>query len=421
MPVDPERVFGESLDTTFFARFPRQVGVAVSGGGDSMALLHMAAAWCAKHGVVLHAATVNHGLRPEAAAEAGMVAEVSANLGIAHQTLFWQGWDGQGNLQAAARAARGGLLTAWATGLGLEVVLLGHTADDQAETVLMRLARGSGVDGLAGMAPRDPSGLFLRPLLDVPRAALRDWLRARNLKWAEDPSNDDPRFDRVKARQMLATLEPLGLTRDRLIETAAHMARAETTLWQAAARFVAEHVQAEAGDLLLAPAALALETADTPARVLAAAIQWIGTAPYRPRYAALEDAARALQRGDARTLGGVRLQPDGAGGARLGRELAAVQGPVPVPLGKAPVIMWDGRWIVASDVPAASGLVISALGEAGYSLCPEARGSGLSRMTLLATPAVWQGDKLVAAPFAGLNAEWTARLCLPFDRFIVSH
>lgn len=413
MSVTPEAALRGFLD----GRFPGNaaLGVAVSGGGDSVALLHLTAAWCRGRGLALQAATVDHGLREAAAAEAAGVAQACAALGVAHRVLDWR-WDGQGNLQDAARQARRGLLAGWAEAAGLEAVLLGHTADDQAETVLMRLARGSGVDGLCGMAAAD--GLFLRPLLEVSRAALRDWLRGRGIGWVEDPSNDDARFDRVKARRLLGELGGLGLTPARLLETAGHMRRARATLWAAAGDWVAGHVRPHAGDLVLGGEALQLDRGDTPGRVLAAAVQWIGGAPYRPRLEALRDFAAGLARGETRTLGGVLGLPEGDG-ARLTRELAAVAGPVPL----APGVPWDGRWLVAQVGPQAAepGLTVAALGEAGLAACPDWRRAGLPRASMAGTPAVWRGERLIAAPVTGLSEGWQASLCLPFDRFIVSH
>jgi len=390
-----------------------------------MALLHMAAGWCRSRGLRLLAATVNHGLRPEAGAEAAWVARACAALGVPHRTVLWQGWNGQGNLQDAARQARLGLLSEWAGAERLEVVLLGHTADDQAETVLMRLARGSGVDGLCGMDAAYHGGVFLRPLLEVPRADLRDWLTARDLPWLDDPSNDNARFDRVKARHLLAASGDLGLSVGRLTETADHMRRARKTLWQAAAEFAKAHVRAEAGDLILEAAALRLSRSDTEGRVLAAALQWIGSARYRPRYQALLDFAEGLQRGETRTLGGVRAVSDGRGGARLSREVSAASGPVAVVTEPGASTLWDGRWLLTPVGPPSGAfdpaLTVAALGEAGLSACPDWRATGLPRPSLLASPAVWLGGRLVAAPLAGFATGWQARLCLAFDRFIVSH
>ncbi len=155
---------------------PRRIGIAVSGGGDSTALLLSLARGFAETGVTLHAATVDHGLRPEAAAEARAAAGQAADLGISHDTLRWQGWDGAGNLQDQARRARYALLSDWARGQGIPTVALGHTSDDRAETVLMRLGRAAGVDGLAAMhRERWVDGIrFLRPMLSLTREDLRE-------------------------------------------------------------------------------------------------------------------------------------------------------------------------------------------------------------------------------------------------------
>ena len=131
---------------------PPALGVAVSGGSESTALLIHLHDWAGPRGVALHAVTIDHGLRPEAAAEAAGVAALCARLAVPHDTLPWR-WDGRGNLPDAARRGRQALISDWAAARGIADVALGHTADDQAETLLMRLGRGSGVDGLAAMRP----------------------------------------------------------------------------------------------------------------------------------------------------------------------------------------------------------------------------------------------------------------------------
>ena len=183
-----------------------RIGIAFSGGGDSTALMHLARDWA--RGRHLMVATVDHGLRAESAAEAVLCHRAAAGLGLPHATLLWQRGTEAGNLMAAARDARLRLLSGWAARNRLEAVLLGHTQDDQAETVLMRLARGSGVDGLAGMAPRrDAFAMtWLRPMLEVSRAELRDWLESRGIGWLDDPSNDNSDYDRVRIRKADAAL-----------------------------------------------------------------------------------------------------------------------------------------------------------------------------------------------------------------------
>lgn len=398
----PEAAFAEAFARLAGDPPPAAIGVAVSGGGDSMALLHLAAAHARAAGIGVEAVTVDHGLRPEAASEAQDVAAACAALGLRHEVLRWTGWSGGGNLQDAARAARRALIADWAARRGLGAVLLGHTADDQAETVLMRLARGSGVDGLAGMPEAVPGRPpFLRPLLGLRRAVLRDWLRARGIGWAEDPGNADLRFDRIKARQMLDALGGLGLTPERLLQTADHMRAAQASLQAAAAAFAARHVTQDRGDLLLDRAALRIEAGDEPRRVLAAALAWVGGAAYRPRYAALAAAADAVREGRRATLGGCLLMPQD-GGARITRELAAVAGLRARAEAAATEIAWDRRWRIArGGLPVPQGGEVAALGPEGLPCCPQWRASLLPRATLLASPAVWLGGRLLAAPLAG--------------------
>lgn len=393
-------------------RFDR-LGVAVSGGGDSVALLHLLADWRAAGGPELAAVTVDHGLRAEAAAEAQAVAQSCAGLGVPHQVLRWQGWDRRGNLQAAARRARQRLIADWAAGQGIGAVALGHTADDQAETVLLRLARGSGVDGLAGMAAqrRAQGVLWLRPMLDMRREALRGWLRARGIGWADDPSNDDPRFDRVKARQALVALAPLGIDVQGLLDTAARMRMARDALAQAAQVAARALARIDGGDVVLTAGFAGLPE-ETRLRISAHALRWIGGGDYRPRLSALRSALEVAGAGKAATLAGCLLLPE-AGGLRIAREPQAVAG-----LRAAPGALWDGRWRLHG--PGAEGCEVRALGPDGLLLCPGWRESGSPHAALAATPAVWRGDDLVAAPLAGRPEDWQAELACGDEDFFQS-
>ncbi len=186
-------------------RDERHIAVAVSGGSDSMALLRLVAQW-SHHRIKISVLTVDHGLRPEAAAEAVTVAEWCALLDLEHHTLRWEGTKPTTGLQAKARAARYDLLSNWCKASDVAVLLTGHTLDDQAETVLMRQQRTNTAESLAGIwetAVWDGVKVF-RPLLGQSRADLRAYLTGLGQPWIDDPSNSDRRFERVRVRETLA-------------------------------------------------------------------------------------------------------------------------------------------------------------------------------------------------------------------------
>jgi tRNA(Ile)-lysidine synthase len=275
---------------------PGRIGIAVSGGPDSVALLLLAAA--AYPGAVA-AATVDHGLRPESAAEARLVAALCAARGIAHAILTPDAPIG-GSLQAAARAARYALLEAWRAAQGIDWLLTAHHLDDQAETVLMRLNRGAGVAGLSGV--RAVNGRVLRPLLGWRRAELAEIVTAAGIVAVDDPSNVDPRFDRARIRQALAQsdwLDPGPVAR-----SAAALAEAEDALLWTTERLLGERAREEAGAWLLDPADLPPELR----RRLLLAILARLNAPAIPRGDEVTRLIAALDMGATATLAGVKCR-----------------------------------------------------------------------------------------------------------------
>ncbi len=389
--------------------------VAVSGGSDSLALLHLSHDWARAAGIPIAAVTVDHGLRAESADEAAKVHEICAGLDVPHQTLRWQGWAGQGNLQQAAREARYDLIaTAEIAGGASPLILLGHTKDDLAETFLMRLARGSGVDGLSAMRGhwQARGRHWARPLLDARREELRDWLRGRGIGWIDDPSNENERFDRVKARRALRELEPLGLGVDRLAATAETMSEARRALERVAQAAAKEIARVEAGDVVIDRAGLAGLEVELRDRLMSHALKWVSSSPYRPR----RDALHALESDlcDGRhhaTLQGCLLTQT-KDTLRVAREPEAVRAVT------SPVFdLWDNRWQLTG--PECPGCEIRALGEAITS-CPDWRETGLPRESLRASPSVWKGDTLVAAPLAGLEMGWSVELVPPGGDFVSS-
>ena len=228
--------------------------LAISGGPDSTALLYLMARWCAVRQPAPHllAVSIDHGLRPEARHEAAAVKRLAEKLGVEHRTMRWTGAKPSTGIQEAARVARYRLLRTAAHRAKARCVLTAHTLDDQAETVLFRMARGSGLTGICGMArsvpidklangfgqptdaARDAEGanwakhvVLVRPLLEVPKGRLIVTLQKAGLFYAEDPSNVDPRFARSRLRKLMPALADEGLTAQCLVRLARRVRRSE--------------------------------------------------------------------------------------------------------------------------------------------------------------------------------------------------
>ncbi len=400
------------------APLPRRLGVAVSGGSDSTALLRLLADIAQEERLNLFAATVDHGLRPEAASEAATVAGLAQSWGIPHETLNWRDWDGAGNLQDQARRARYRLLVEWAKAKGLQAIALGHTADDQAETVLMRLARASGVSGLSAMPEiRSENGIaLLRPLLATTRTRLREYLTSQNISWIDDPSNQDQRFDRIKARQVLSGLDQIGITAESLARVADNMAQAREALAHYTRDAADRCVRVLDGDLCIDRGGFNSLPEEIQRRLLVASVAWIAGGDYPPRHKATDQGLDAIAAGHTTTLKGCVLASDGKK-TWICRELNAVNEQQ-----ARPSEPWDRRWLLTG--PNTVDAEIRALGEDGVRQLEDWRLLGKPRAALLSTPAVWIGDMLVAAPLAGFANEWRAEL-LPdrsdFASVILSH
>lgn len=297
----PDLVSRFRADYEALAPAGARLGLAVSGGPDSLALLFLAHAAFAG---TLRAATVDHGLRAASADEAASVAEVCAALGVSHETLAIGGKPGGGSLQAWARSERYRLLGDWARAHDIAVIATAHHIDDQAETLVMRLLRGSGVGGLAGVRSRGrlpadaPAPLLVRPLLGWRRAELADIAEGAGLTPACDPGNDDERFDRVRIRRRLAAtdwLDPAPLAR-----SAAALAEADEALnwaaaqeWEKRARTAGERLTIEVDGL----------PPELTRRLLNIAVHLIGGGV--PRGAEITRLQTALGAGDKATLAGV--------------------------------------------------------------------------------------------------------------------
>jgi tRNA(Ile)-lysidine synthase len=257
--------------------------LAVSGGPDSTALLVLAARWRAalRTGPELLAVTGDHGLRPASAREARAVKRLAARLGVRHRTLTWTGRKPATGLQEAARAVRYRLLAAAARGAGAGHVLTGHTLDDQAETVLLRMARGSGPSGLCAMARVTllEDVALVRPLLDLPKARLVATLDSIGMSFVDDPSNRDPRFTRARLRTLLPALAAEGLDAQRFALLARRLRRAEATIEmavEAAASVVADGAWRDRGPIVLDAQKFSRLPAEVALRLIGRAITCTG-------------------------------------------------------------------------------------------------------------------------------------------------
>ena len=388
---------------------PPELAVAVSGGPDSMALCALADGWARDRGGRVAALVVDHRLRPESGDEALRVAGWLDALGVAHAPLAWTGPKPTSDVQAAARAARYRLMGDWCRGAGVIHLLLAHHRDDQAETLLLRLGRGSGLDGLASMASvvELPALRLLRPLLGMPPARLRATLEARGTPWLEDPSNRDPAFARTRIRALMPALAAEGLGAERLAGAARALGRARAIIESAVAGCLADAVEiAPAGYCRLDAALYASAPGEIARRALARVLMCVGGGVYAPRgdrLARLHDAFAQGRLGAGRTLGGCRLVPRRDGVLAV-RETAAAKDEARLAGGGS--VFWDGRFVVrAAAGSAGRRYSVRRLGGDGWSGLAAADRSlrdtaipGAARPSL---PAVFDLDGIVAVPHLG--------------------
>ncbi len=380
------------------------LAVAVSGGPDSLALGLLADHWARRQGGAVVGLIVDHGLRPESAAEALQTGAWLTARRIPWQILSWTGAKPTVGIQAAARTARYRLLGDWCRAAGVLHLLTAHHLDDQAETVALRQGRASGPDGLAGMAAvRELAGLrLLRPLLAVPKTALLAYLRALGQPWLEDPSNRAPGFARARLR---ATA---GLDVAQLARLAAGHGAARAAWEREVAAWLAHHVRIfPAGFVLMAHAGLAAAPVEIARRAVQRTLLAVGGRPYPPRQARLArllDELRTNPHVTGRTLGGCRLLRQGDR-LLVCREAGAITEVLEPRSGAWQ--SWDGRFAVRLT-GAVAGLSVRALGAEGWrqrvGLTAPAPAAALPAVVRPSLPAVWRGDRLLAVPELGLIA-----------------
>lgn len=377
-----------------------------------MALTLMADRWARRRGGVMVALTVDHRLRTGSAAEARRVKNWLAMRGIAHRTLTWRkgAEAGRANLQARAREARYGLMEAWCRRRGVLHLVTAHHLDDQAETLLLRLARGSGLSGLAGMAPivDRPGVRILRPLLGLSHTDLVGHLLSQRQDWIEDPSNENIAFARVRARAAMPALAAEGLDAHRLAATAARLGRARAAIDTDIAGLLAAAAPDPAGFVWIAKSALVSAPDEIALRALTRIIGAVGGDAYPPRFNRLERLYGELAGLKAgRTLGGCRILPQGDG-FLICREPAAMAPPLAIDGPGA--CAWDDRFLLRFGGRAGSARIrVAALGAGGWATlrhaAPDAvnsaRARGLPRAVRASLPAVFDSKGLREVPHLG--------------------
>ena len=407
------------------------LALAVSGGPDSMALAFLAKNWCAASGLQAPIAfIIDHALRPESGAEAETVKTRLETLGLQAKILRWQHEPIVSRLHHEARRARYRLLLDACHSHGATTLLFGHQREDQAETVLMRLAKGTGIDGLAGM----PAEIFmgnvrvLRPLLAVAKEKLVATCADAGLSYVTDPSNVLERFARGRLRRVMPLLHDEGLTVERLNDFAERAGEARQALDHFTGEFLKTHAGIDAfGCIAIDRDALLQQPRAIALRVLSLSLQSIHAEDYAPAHASLSlllDFLKAEKIGAYRTLNGCMI------GTRknrvtMFREYAAITDTCLIRPGET--VLWDGRWQVtlspdfgAPDFPAGS-YEIRTLGYPPQkkldAWAPGLRRKvqqGRVRSTL---PAIWAQGEIIAVPFGTAQKETQAELMTKWPVF----
>ncbi|MCR9212134.1 MAG: tRNA lysidine(34) synthetase TilS [Proteobacteria bacterium] len=397
-----------------------KVAVAVSGGSDSMALALLAAEWGVAQGQEVVALSVDHGLRTSSAEEAQQVTDWLASRKIETHILQWKGPYSKTGIQAAAREARYSLMADFCRKRDFDTLLLGHQMEDQAETLLMRLSKGSGLDGLSSIQRSTQRGniKLLRPLLKFERRQLREFLAERGQAWIEDPSNDNPKFTRTHLSPILNALQNLpGSEADALALSAKRLGRAANALNQIAEDRFQEFCQVSPfGFVRVSDLALRNCPEEIGLRLLSRSISTVSGQVGHIKLSSLEklyDRCLLKNSSISETLSGCEVFKTGDDWVvcrETGREDLPEDS-----VGPHREFMWDGRYQVTDLMPGKAldePLKVRRIGADGWR---HLKNSGLSRTernlpakVRNTLPAIWSGDHLVAAPLFSCDLNHTA-------------
>ena len=399
---------------------PDTLAVAVSGGSDSLSLLYLINSWSNKKNLKIVILTVDHNLRNGSADEALYVGELCNKLGLMHKTLFWDHEDIEGNLSASAREARYRLMQ---NSIPSDAILItGHTLDDQAETFLMRLRRGSGVDGLASMAEQsylsfgnDGITIF-RPLLDFERQTLRKILKFYKVDWIEDPTNNDQSFERVRVRDLLARFVEIGIDKNTIGRTALLMQSAKTALNHFASDCYEKFGSCDNGDIIFDFSEFSKQPLDVKRRLISAAQKWISNQKYRPRLSQVDALINSIDE---------KVTFSGSGticyfhnnSIRITREANACVCEIEA----SNDVIFDRRWKLIA-LENCKDLTIKCLGEDGYTFLEPGIRKKIPYKTIIALPALFNDNNLINFPFIDPESKFKFNLCKqPFNQFLLDH
>ncbi len=381
-----------------FAPFSAKIALAVSGGPDSMALAFCVKRWGQRDCIAL---IVEHGLREESAAEAAHVKKQLKKLGIQAKILPWKHGDIEGRVHEKAREARYELLTKECHKLGAGDLLLAHQSDDQAETVLMRLAKGSGIDGLAGIAPQSVrDGIRLvRPFLSFSKERLKATCKAAHIEAVTDPSNMSKKYARGRLRKIMPLLASEGLTVENLTNLAARARDAKEALDLATRDFLDTSAQTSlGGSIQLDRTALRALPREIAFRAVSASLRRVHDENYPPEHASVSsllDAVIGRQKEQTRTFYGCMISI-AENKVTFLREPSAASEILPLPPGAT--VLWDGRWLVTADSKAPSMTIRLPPHEIVDSLAPNLRRRIPQGRVRASLPAIWKGNTLHAIP-----------------------
>ncbi|MDB4106539.1 tRNA lysidine(34) synthetase TilS [bacterium] len=404
--------------------------LAISGGADSAALMVLASqAAKLKKAPRFSVLTVDHDLRPESKEEVQKVSQWCQTLGLACHILKFPKALKTTGMQEHSRLQRYRVMAKWCRQNDAQALVVAHHRQDQAETVLMRLAHQSGINGLGGMAAKqrlavqDETVTVVRPLLSYHREALLDVLKKAKQPWVEDPSNENPKFERVRARKALPALAELGLDMDALLALSAKMQALRATLDAQAVDWLRAHGRwTPFGYIDLDAEAFQALDATLQQRIISALMRFLGGQVYPPkrhRVDALMQRCQSQNYGAA-TLGGCLVRWRGAQ-LLLGREMASLCALPSHIVSQAGKRLWDARFLVnLTPSQAQQGVFVAPLGKAGLSAV-KAQGATVNKQVpasyLHVLPAFFKGDEFLSCPVLQPESEFSATLAFEKTQF----